>query len=197
MFQPVDDACQIRFEIDFGADVVCNNVFGRTLTTTLTQGVADDIANEAEELYGGLLGKMADEVTVRGITVTDLRTEGAPEFFTDAHSFPQVGTATGQPLPPQVAALLSWQTALRGRSYRGRTYLVGFAENFSDGRSVDSAIVASMESARDAILAFGTWGVISRFHDGVQRPTGVINTFTGGTAHSRWRTQRRRAHPTL
>lgn len=44
-----------------------------------------------------------------------------------------LGTFAGDPLPPQIALVLSKQTNLRGKSGRGRMYLCGMSEDGSTG----------------------------------------------------------------
>jgi hypothetical protein len=58
------------------------------------------------------------------------------------------GAGTGDALPPDVAVVLSWQTALRGPRYRGRTYIAGFGEGTctASGR-VDAAAVAGLAAS--------------------------------------------------
>ncbi len=53
------------------------------------------------------------------------------------------GSFAGDPLPPQIAGVLTKQTALRGRSGRGRMYLCGMSEDAStNGAPTNPALVA-------------------------------------------------------
>src|ERR1041385_1621876 len=113
------------------------NPFGLiTATVTLTQAVADVVASTVANAYEDLRGAMRSTSAWDHVVVTDLRTEGAPEFESVNGGFPLVGTDSGEDLPYQNAAVITWRTALRGRSFRGRTYLGGFTESFSSGRNI-------------------------------------------------------------
>jgi len=146
-----------------------------------------------------LLGGLSDSWDGVSCVVTDLTTATSPQFTATTFT-PLAGTDSTNDLPWQTAALVSWTTGTRGRSYRGRTYLGGFCEDQSDGRDIGATLIAAIEDWRDIILADGNFGVISRYsgvdpdtHLPIPRDEGIISTFTDGTVHPLWRTQRRRA----
>jgi hypothetical protein len=148
--------------------------------------------------YSDLQGGMNAGCGYDEVVVTDLRTEGAPEFTSQAGGFPFVGTDSAQSLPFQTAAVTTWRTALRGRSFRGRTYLGGFTEAFSDGRNPSSTLLTAINEWRDDMLEIndtmgGGIGVISRRHNKGVRLIGVVNQITSGDVATFWATQRRRA----
>jgi len=56
----------------------------------------------------------------------------------------QLGTRAGDPLPPQIALVLTKRTALRGKSGRGRMYLCGMSEDDSTaGKPVAALLTAA------------------------------------------------------
>jgi hypothetical protein len=61
------------------------------------------------------------------------------------------GTQSGDMLPPQDAAVLSWKTAYIGRSMRGRTYVFGQAEAIQDGGIINNPQLALLGSLASAI----------------------------------------------
>jgi len=131
---------------------------------------------------------VTDESVVTGAQFT------ATTFGTGA------GTATTGLLPYQTAALISWSTDIRGRSFRGRTYLGGFCEDFSDGRDVSGTLLTALGLFRDDVVGDGDFAVISRFsgvdpdtHLPIPRAEGLVTPITSGVVHPLWRTQRRRA----
>jgi len=176
------------------------NVFGIIAAGDLDQTEADGLASSVATLYGVLDG-WSDAYSVDSITVTDLRVLDGPQFDS-ANDLPVAGRDSANPLPLQVAALISWGTSHRGRSYRGRTYIPGFTETFANGAHVITDALDSLGDFRDLIVAPGghTFGVISRYEpnpspppSSVLRDPGMINEITDGTVHSLWKTQRRRA----
>jgi hypothetical protein len=109
------------------------------------------------------------DVLLRELVITDLTTNTGPQY-TDA---PEGGIpgVIGQPaLPNNVSLAISFRTALRGRSFRGRNYIPALTENQVVNNTVSAAVAASWVSAYNeliAILATGareyTWVVVSRF----------------------------------
>src|ERR1051326_8051069 len=144
----VTDALQVTVHGTSASSEILENVFGIVFTGTLTQAYADAVSDYFATAYTELQGGTADDVSYNSVTVTDLRPVDGPQFESTS-SWPIVGTDSGDMLPLQTAGLISWYTARRGRSFRGRTYLGDFCENFSSGarlvkrRTKDEASVAS------------------------------------------------------
>lgn len=67
----------------------------------------------------------------------------------------QLGTRAGDPLPPQVALVLTKRTKLRGKSGRGRMYLCGMSEDDSTNAVPTAAfLVAATALANHLALPF-------------------------------------------
>jgi hypothetical protein len=67
----------------------------------------------------------------------------------------QLGTRTGDPLPPQVALVLTKRTKLRGKSGRGRMFLCGMSEDDSTLAVPSAALgVAAKALADHLVLPF-------------------------------------------
>jgi hypothetical protein len=109
-----------------------------------------------------------------------------------------VGGNTSENLPNNVALVATHRTGLVGRSFRGRTYVGGFTESQSLGNVVNPSSFTAIQSAwngfvTDMMATIGTWVVISRFHNGAPRTTGVSQTIISSDFRdSVWDTQRRR-----
>lgn len=103
------------------------NVYGVAKSgITLDETVAGTIAFDFKAWYEALAGLFSTGWGLTNITVTDITSTDAPQF-----AFPTtttVGTLTDAALPTYVALAVTWRTARRGRSFRGRTYLCGFTE---------------------------------------------------------------------
>jgi len=194
-FQPVIDAGQAVVRGEYGDGTPLLNVFGCDLSAvgTFTQADADDFAGFLSDAYALIMGSTSDSVTYNDVVVTDLRTEGAPEFVS-TNGWPLTGTDTAQPMPFQTAALVSYTTALRGRSFRGRTYVGGLTESDGNGKVIASGTVTQLQSFGDSIVSLGVLGVISRYHDKTLRTNGILTIFTGDTVNPHWRSQRRRSY---
>lgn len=80
-----------------------------------------------------------------GTTVADFRVwcMTFPSVATGIFSMGNVpGTVAGDPLPPQIAGVLTKQTLLRGKSGRGRMYICGMSEDSSTNGEPTVAWVA-------------------------------------------------------
>jgi len=197
-FQPVEDGLGITINADMGS-IPFVNVFGLVFTGTLTQGIADTIADSFVTAYDEIAPVLNNTWALQSIVVTDLREEEGAQFTVVGAPSLVVGEKAVDALPFQTAALVTWYTAVRGRSFRGRTYLGGFCEDGSSGRSIAGAVQTALEGFAAQITLSGEVGIISRFHgvdeDGVAIPRNpaIITPITSALVHPNWRTQRRRA----
>lgn len=127
---------------------------------------------------------------------TDLTSQSAQTF-----SFPispqRAGALTNPGLPANVAFCVSFKTAARGRSFRGRNYVVGLTEADVVGNIVDTDVAQALRDAYDSLrLASGTttfWVVLSRQANGVARSAGLATRITSvNITDQKVDTQRRR-----
>lgn len=84
-------------------------------------------------------------------------------------------------LPMNASLAVSFRTAARGRSFRGRNYFIGLTESQVDGNQVQLGTVGAIQDAYELLLPSGglfdedwIWVVVSRFSgvdgDGVPVP---------------------------
>jgi len=194
-FQPIPNAGTATVRGVYADGTKYANVFGVDLLAagSLTQGDADNVADALATAYNLIDGYWSTDFSLVDVVLTDQRTEGAPEFVSTS-SFPIAGDNAGDLLPLQTSAVISWQSQLRGRSYRGRTYLGGFAEQYSDGKVIDSSLMTALQDFADSIVLGGQFVIISRYHDKVKRDEGSYTSILAGTPNPHWRSQRRRQY---
>lgn len=179
------------------------------LTQTNANGIADIFGDAWED--SGILGQLSTGWTLDEYVITDLTTSGSPQF-TSTHGT-QVGTNGAQVLPGQTQAMIDWRTATRGRSFRGRTFFVGFTEADSDGtpsatvqtnlNTWASGLLGDLNSGSIPLVVLsrfsGTHLVPGRANQILSRPlpraSGIMTPIVSGTAEEVWKTQRRRAFP--
>lgn len=150
-----------------------------------TLGEMEDLADALLEWWNTYPAElMWSGVSLREIVVTDMTTNTGPQF-----TLPAPGSTNGQlsvtPLPTGVSLTISFRTVQRGRSFRGRNYIVGLVEDQMLGANeVLEATATSWAAAYTALLVVAAdvscrWVVVSRFSgvdsDGkpVPRVTGV------------------------
>lgn len=136
---------------------------------------------------------------LQNVTCTDLGPTGPPQAI-HTTGLPSPGLQTGDPMPNNVALVMSLKTALRGRSYRGRLYEGGIAESNALGNEAVSAYRDALVSAWSQLIVYTggpltpdlTWVILSYFNAGSQRSSPVATPVTTLTANTHFDTMRRR-----
>ena len=167
-FVPVDNTClaEIRMTAD-GQQI--ENTLWFEFPTAIT---AEDLVSLATDLttwWGDNIQPIVwGGVTLREIVCTDMSSEtGAQGSF--ATETPTVGDLDEPPLPTGTSLAISFRTALRGRSFRGRNYAVGLVKSHTTGpNTFTDAIVTAYQTAYNNLIAVATgagftWVVVSRF----------------------------------
>lgn len=182
-FIPVPQGMQ--FELRFTKEAQrCENVLyfasSAAVSTTLMQTIAQALSNW---WVGNIRAVMSNTLALQEIYCTDITSATGPTVsFTTG--LPAGGTVAGEALPNNVAMCLSFRTAQRGRSGRGRNYLFGFPETATSGSFFDNNLVNQMVSAYSLLLGAGTfvpganWVVVSRFNLGGPRTNGLTIPIT-------------------
>lgn len=117
-----------------------------------------------------------DQVTLREVVATDMTSLTAATASISGDD--AVGSQIGGTLPGNCSLAVSFRTALRGRSFRGRNYVVGIPlEEMSSIDTVQGSYKGLVKDAYDAFqtaitTADWTWVVASRF-SGVDPDTGL------------------------
>lgn len=126
---------------------------------------------------------VSSDMTLTEVFITDISSQ---EGFTLSHvvSPPLAGTAIGESLPSNVALCISFRTAFRGRSGRGRNYVAGCTEANCAGSFFSTAYVNAMVSAYGLLMGAGNfvpglgWTIVTRHFNGQPRPIGLSRTVT-------------------
>lgn len=113
------------------------------------------------------------------------------------NGLPLVGTEGAAGLPGNVTVAVKWSTALSGRSYRGRTYHIGLAEDQVTGNQIGTGTAEGMTAGYQALLTAleGTpyqLVVVSKFHNKLPRTTGIATQIQNCFVDRNVDSQRRR-----
>lgn len=127
----------------------------------------------------------AADVQMREIFCTSMHSDDGP-IFSFAPGIGEFGTATGPVQPNNVTLSVSFRTAQRGRSFRGRNYAIGLVEPDTLGNQVTGPVVTAWQAAYFELIALAaaagwTWIVASRF-SGVDGTGAPIPRLTGVTS---------------
>jgi len=132
------------------------------------------------------------------IVTTNLDTQNAPQS-TEVVSPPEAGLITsGSTLPGGSALVVTHRTALRGRNYRGRTYVSGLTTGLTPtANSVSLTAITNLTNAFFALIGLLTtvndaWVVLSKFFAKNPRSAAVATPITAVSADQYLDSQRRR-----
>jgi len=200
-------AVQVRLHWSF------NNIVGFNVLAGIvgggfanSQAIADalDTAIKGHLTTSGLKALLATTTELLRVGIRDVRTANQPEFLGAGAALP--GTAGGDPLPAQLAAVVTLRTALAGKSFRGRVYLSGAdeAQNDASGHiaaGFNTAAALFITDVQTDMAAQGiTLAVLSRPRFANLVPPLDVMTYPGAitpvtailTRDTEWDDQRRR-----
>jgi len=153
---------------------------------------------DLQALVGATFGWWSDNVKplqaaavqLREIFATSMHSADGP-IYTFAPSVAEFGT-NNQPIQPgNVTLSISFRTAQRGRSFRGRNYAIGLTEPDTEANTVVGTKVTEWQAAYFELIALAsaagwTWCIASRFSGvdpvtkkPIPRETGVTSDVTG------------------
>lgn len=116
---------------------------------------------------GGLQPIQNLAVSLRELVITDMTSNTGPQV-THIGPLPLAGDVTEEPLPSNDTLAISFRTASRGRSFRGRNYFVGMSRTQYSGNVATSGFISAYTTAYEALLGGAAtpgwnWVVASRF----------------------------------
>lgn len=159
-----------------------------TMWFTYFSGWTEELLQDlAEAVHNGwetrMLPLLSDDLTLREVTATDMESETGPSVSFIVTPFP-AGGIVGTSMPNNVAACVTFLTAGRGRSARGRNYLAGITGDAATNNTMNSNFMGDVIDAyaglKNDLAALGfNHAVVSFQNDGVPRSAGLPQTVTG------------------
>lgn len=143
-----------------------------------------------------LQGITATNLVLSRIEATSLESDTAPSVEV-VDGMPLTGEGAAHALPANVTVAIKWTTALRGRSYRGRTFHLGLQPTQIVDNALASGTVTALLAAYNALLTAlvsTPWQlvVLSNFHNKVERTVGVATQIGAAVLDANLDSQRRR-----
>jgi len=161
--------------------------FEASVSPTILENLAADFLGWWINDYADIV---SDELELREVVATDLSSQTGPQFSLPA-PIGSNGNITGSVLSNNVSLCVSFRTANRGRSFRGRNYIAGVPVASVVQNNAVTGYVAAVVTAYEKLLpgggalTSGTWVVASRFSgvdsEGkpIPRAAGVTTPITG------------------
>lgn len=168
--------CEVRALLD--NQRIENRVMVDTLTTVTPEIVAE-VANIFNNwVQGTYFDHLPQAVSLTEVVCTDMSSDTGSQHSI-APTGPFVGALSNAPLPNEVTFCVSLRTASRGRSARGRFYVLALqgadvtGNNLAAGRAV--TFVDDINTLRDVMAGEG-WRlvIVSYRHDNIVRPGGPV-----------------------
>jgi len=184
-FVPVADTALVECRMLYDGQRVENTLWFQNEGGPFDPGPLGDLAAIVhtwwQDHYSTLV---SDLVTLSEVVATDMASETGAQVSVSASG--DIGQQIGGGMPGNVSLAVSFRTTARGRSFRGRNYLVGVpTEQMVTISSVESAYAADVATEYTALIAAAVagsfdWVVASRFSgvdgDGkpIPRTAGVV-----------------------
>lgn len=158
--------------------------------------LASALASWAED---NIMPLLSFQVDLRAVRVTDISTQVTPSVQFDFSPVVPGGNVSGS-LPNNCAFCVTSRTPFRGRSARGRNYILGIPELAASQSLVSEPFAAAIIAAYNLLPGIGgallsTPCVLSRFSNNAARPAGVPFQITGYEARDRVIDSQRRRTP--
>jgi hypothetical protein len=182
-FVPVPNTAMFEMRYLWGGQHVENTLYfesSAAMNTTLQAAINTALVAWWTNDLGP---NLTDQIELIEVFSTDLTTATSPVVSTPVTpSLP--GGLTGDSAPNNCAFCVSFRTAGRGRSSRGRNYVPALDEGLIQQSILDTTYVSNLVTAYQALQGAGLfvagaeWVVVSRFSGGAPRVTGLAQPVT-------------------
>lgn len=149
-------------------------------TETLMEQLANIIINWRTTQIRSL---QASNLLMTEVYVVDQASDSAPAITVTVDSGDAPGTTGTPSLPNNVSLAIQFRTAFRGRSGRGRNFILGLAEGQVSGNLIANSLATSYQDAYQALAGDvealdAQHVIISKQTDGAPRPNGLVRLVT-------------------
>lgn len=178
-FQPVPNVALTRVEGTVDNQLTINTLYweisGGGINAVNLATLVSAVENWVATQYAPLL---SDDWSATRVVGIDLTTQTGPEIVQASTA---VGGISGEANPNNVALCVSFRTAQRGRSFRGRNFVPAVPGSAVTLNLIDAGHLSNVLTAYNNLVGAGTFtpgwqfGVVSRKQGGVVLANGVIS----------------------
>lgn len=174
-FVPVPNSALVEIRMTAEGQQIENTLWFE-LDTVPSGATLTDLADAVGAWWREFIAPLtSSRVVVREYVATSMDTATGPQVAI-AGDFGDSGSNTPNIMPLGSTFVVSFRTALRGRSFRGRNYVVGLTEDQVDGNTLVDGVSELWRNAYEQLIgaaadAGWAWIIASRF-SGVNPTTG-------------------------
>ena len=176
-YQPVPNVAQCQMVGTVDGQVTINDIFFEISGGGITSANLGTLAGAVALWFSSTLAPLlSDDWSAQRVIATDLTTATGPRVDVGAAA---PGGVSGEAVPNNVAACVSFRSGSRGRSARGRNYVPGIPGTLVTLNTLDPTFINDLVTAYQGLMGAGTflagwqWVIVSRVTAGALRPTGV------------------------
>ena len=182
-FVPAPDVIQAELRF-LNQGQRCENVLYFQGSAGVNPSLADNLGEALANWWeANFAPTTSNQMSLTEVYMTDLTSN---DSFTVSYTagLPIVGESAIEPLPNNCAHCVSFRTAGRGRSARGRNYVMGMTENDCAGSIISTSVVNAHVTAYSFLPGAGgfvpglQWVIVSRFLNKAPRTTALVRPVT-------------------
>lgn len=199
-FIPVENTIMVELRYLIAAQRVENTLYFRNESGPWAQAEAATFAQLIGSWWDtNIKPLLTNEISLTEVYVTDL--SSATSWTVTVPLLPPVaGTINEEAMPLNVALCISFRTGNRGRSGRGRNYVVGLVGSQITSSTLNTtplnAFVAAYNDLKSDVAAAGvTWVVVSRRSNNAPRVEGITQAIDAAVATDPYVDSQRRRLP--
>lgn len=194
---PALNTVKVVLEQLFGSQVLANIIYF-LMTGTPTEEIMDDLVLDVIDWWDdNIRTHLSNALSLTAVTGTDLTTESGATV-TETLATPLAGAGTEEATPSNAATVVSFRTAGRGRSARGRNYVSGLTTAHTvSPTDISTSQAGALLAGYEALSAVETANscthvVVSKFHNKLPRASALIQPVTAYVCDTAIDSQRRR-----
>lgn len=198
-FIPVANVAQANIRQTLNGERIENTLYFRAPAAWSAGSLAALASGVAAWWTTGPRAVLSDDLVLREVYVVDLTTANSGTYTHTVVNDPG-GPISGEALPNNCALCVSFRTANRGRSFRGRNYVAGINEGDVTGNVVAQATANGILAGYQGLMTYFSeagldWVVVSRYANGQPRAAGVATPVNAVTLVDRYIDSQRRRLP--
>jgi hypothetical protein len=183
-FIPAPNVAQVEVRGTIGESNVENVLYFLNTTPPVTLAEIESLANDIDQFwYNRMQALLPSGYSYRETYAMDLSNETGPTYTATNGVWQGTRLTTGGMMPNNATIAVSFRTAQRGRSHRGRNYVTGLSRNDVTGNIVSQALQTLLVEEYNSLRAGEPnsptgwiWVVLSRRANNAWRAQGLTTT---------------------